>query len=560
MKTLKEKKMLVRLAKMLGEEVDPVLLASIEKEERLSKAMFKEEVLPEPVIETPPTEPVVSQEIQVLEKPEPIVEAAPPEVAPSTAEFNVVSKDLIKQTVDALSQSKPIASSKKSVPEMVRDKDIDAMKRTIADLVRKVGTLSWGGGGSGSVMIREMEDFNKRTNGENRFLRWASNTFFLDDTRVYANSGSLTISTNGVNFINTNSFIVDVSPGISSNANVGFHLRDSDQGPIRSLLFDTAGPIVNPPPQGTISWNNTDLCLEVRQNQTTLQIGQENYIRVINNLGYTANQGMVVAFSGVATYVDTNYPTITPALANSTFNPIYTIGVLTENIANGQTGFATTLGKVHGLNTTAWNIGDILYISNSTPGALTTDQPTAPNVAVSVAAVVKKDAIDGELLVRPTIVPRLYYGSFSDTASQNCATSNTATAMVFNTTDFSGGHVVVNYNAGTNNAIQALNHGLYNYQFSSQFTSSSGSRSRIWIWIRKNGQDIPNTATVVAIESNGGVTAPAWNFLLSMQPNDKFQLMWATDAADKVSMIYQANTAFCPAIPSVILTVSQVNQ
>ena len=40
MKSLNEKKMLVKFAKMLGQPIDPALLESIEKEERLSKMMF----------------------------------------------------------------------------------------------------------------------------------------------------------------------------------------------------------------------------------------------------------------------------------------------------------------------------------------------------------------------------------------------------------------------------------------------------------------------------------------------------------------------------------------
>ena len=49
MKNLEEKKLLVQMAQMLGEPVDPLLLESIEKEEQLSKIMFGEEA--EPILE-----------------------------------------------------------------------------------------------------------------------------------------------------------------------------------------------------------------------------------------------------------------------------------------------------------------------------------------------------------------------------------------------------------------------------------------------------------------------------------------------------------------------------
>jgi hypothetical protein len=43
MKSLEEKKLLVKMAKMLGQPVDPELVESIEKEERLNRVLFKEE-------------------------------------------------------------------------------------------------------------------------------------------------------------------------------------------------------------------------------------------------------------------------------------------------------------------------------------------------------------------------------------------------------------------------------------------------------------------------------------------------------------------------------------
>lgn len=42
-----------------------------------------------------------------------------------------------------------------------------------------------------------------------------------------------------------------------------------------------------------------------------------------------------------------------------------------------------------------------------------------------------------------------------------------------------------------------------------------------------------------------------------MSAGDNFELMWATDSTN-VYLLAAANTAFCPAIPSVILTVTQV--
>jgi len=50
MKSLEEKKLLVKMARMLGQPVDQALVESIEREERLSKILFKEENSEKPKI------------------------------------------------------------------------------------------------------------------------------------------------------------------------------------------------------------------------------------------------------------------------------------------------------------------------------------------------------------------------------------------------------------------------------------------------------------------------------------------------------------------------------
>lgn len=329
------------------------------------------------------------------------------------------------------------------------------------------------------------------------------------------------------------------------------------------IVFDVDYAVPEKVP-GTLSWNITEDCLDISQSDgSTLQTGLESYIRVRNYTGNTLAQGTLVQFSGVN---GNGNPTCVPLVANSTFDPLYTIGVLTNDVPDGEIGRATTFGKVRALNTTgsevseSWANGDILWASTTNAGKLTKVKPTAPYPAISVAAVVKTGTTDGELLVRPLIFPRLYYGSFSDTTTQNCASSNTATAVLFNTTEFSSGHEVVTYNSIANSGIKTLYSGLYNYQFSLQFSSSASNRNFVWIWARKNGTDIPDSATKISLESNGGVAAPAWNFVVSMAANDVFQLMWATDAHDKISMIQEASSAFHPAVPSALLSVTQVNQ
>lgn len=389
----------------------------------------------------------------------------------------------------------------------------------------------------------------KKTSVHNR----TPNTFTLSA------DGDVGINTHdGKVWVSNGSFIHEVGANISGDVYIGGNITH-----VRGISFDTENPVIEPE-GGTLTWNPVEDCLDIRhEDGSTLQAGLETYIRVRNHTGQTIPQGTLVQFTGVNG--DAN-PTCGPLLANSTFDPLYTIGVLTNDVEHNAAGKATVFGKVRQLDTTGavsgetWVEGDILWASTTQAGKLTKVKPTAPYPAISVAAVVKTGIVDGELLVRPLIFPRLYYGSFSSNATQNCASSNTATPVTFNKIDFTSGHEVVTYNAVDNSAIKALVSGLYNYQFSLQYSSSSASKVNIWIWARKDGTDIPDTATKVSIESNGGVFAPAWNFVVSMAANSVFQLMWATDDHTKISMVAEAASAFHPSVPSALLSVTQVNQ
>ena len=331
-------------------------------------------------------------------------------------------------------------------------------------------------------------------------------------------------------------------------------------GPIRTVKFNTTGPqqaLVT----GQMGWNPIEDCLDIKQaDDTTLQVGLEHYFQIHNNSGSTLQSGDVVMFSGVDEVSVTNpVVEVVPYLANANATPLYLVGVMTNTVDNGDNGRATVFGKVRNINTTGsvvgetWAKGDLLWAHPTQSGKMTKVRPTAPNVATSVAAVLQVGTTDGVILVRPTIWPRLFYGDWYDTTNQVAAAINTAYPVKINSSGAVSGFTLVN-----GDTIKALNAGRYNFEFSLQVTSSNSSSSRVYIWYRKNGVDVPHSTTILTIAANGGKLAPAWNFPVLMDPNDTFTLMWATDATT-VSLSAEPATAFCPSIPSVILTVAQTN-
>ena len=100
--------------------------------------------------------------------------------------------------------------------------------------------------------------------------------------------------------------------------------------------------------------------------------------------------------------------------------------------------------------------------------------------------------------------------------------------------------------------------GYYNIQFSLQLSKSSGGSAFVWIWPRVNGVDVPASNTKVAIQGTNAEIVAAWNFVLPLNANDKFQLMWATNDVD-VSILREASNSFSPVIPSSIITATFVS-
>lgn len=141
-----------------------------------------------------------------------------------------------------------------------------------------------------------------------------------------------------------------------------------------------------------------------------------------------------------------------------------------------------------------------------------------------------------------------YYGSFYDTTTQTAAAINTPYAMKLNSTAESNQIAITN-----TSHITFKNRGTYNIQFSAQLDQTSGASHHIYIWFRKNGVDIPNSSSTVAIQGTSAELVAAWNFVISVLGGDYIQIMWAANSTS-VHIIAAPANAFSPAIPSVIVT------
>lgn len=146
------------------------------------------------------------------------------------------------------------------------------------------------------------------------------------------------------------------------------------------------------------------------------------------------------------------------------------------------------------------------------------------------------------------------FGSFYDTTTQTAAVINTAYEVTFNTTVTSFA-----INRGTpSSRIYVPDTSVYDVQFSLQVDKTSGGAGLIYVWPRIDGVDVPDSASRARIKDNNDETVLAWNFMLDMQGGSYFELMWAVDSTS-IQLLAEPATAFCPGIPSAILTVSEVS-
>jgi hypothetical protein len=176
---------------------------------------------------------------------------------------------------------------------------------------------------------------------------------------------------------------------------------------------------------------------------------------------------------------------------------------------------------------------------------------TPPAATESDIAVIQSQLQALALVPPPKQFRAPRYGSFYDTTTQTAAAINTAYAMTFNTVDLS-----VGVTRGTpTSRIYVDRPNVYNVQFSAQVDKTSGGVALVWIWLRKNGVNVPDSAGQIRIQGNNAEILAAWNYILQLNAGDYIELMWEVDDTS-VILLADPASAVHPSVPSIILTVT----
>jgi hypothetical protein len=148
-----------------------------------------------------------------------------------------------------------------------------------------------------------------------------------------------------------------------------------------------------------------------------------------------------------------------------------------------------------------------------------------------------------------------YYGVFTKTTDQTPTVINTEYLLTFDNTQISNGVTI----GGTASRIIVPESGLYQFDVTVQLTSGSSSAKNIWVWWKKNGTAIANSARLVTSDLNNGYIPIALNETVSLAANEYVELAFAADSTN-VTVDSVSATAFAPAAPAVVLSVTQVQQ
>ena len=151
----------------------------------------------------------------------------------------------------------------------------------------------------------------------------------------------------------------------------------------------------------------------------------------------------------------------------------------------------------------------------------------------------------------PRQFERSRYGSFYDTTTQTATTINTAKAITFNTTDLSNGV----YLGTPTSRVYVDTPGIYNFDTSFQLDKTTGGVAEFYFWFRRNGTDVPDSASQIRIQGNDAEIFSSLNYFFDLNAGDYVEMMFSTSSLS-VELLSVPATAPVPGIPSIILTVS----
>ena len=231
------------------------------------------------------------------------------------------------------------------------------------------------------------------------------------------------------------------------------------------------------------------------------------------------------------------------------------------SVAGGGTGVSTLTGYVKGTGTSPMTASATIPVADITGQLPVANGGTG---AATLTGYVKGNGTSA--MTASTTIPyadvagRAYLQAYS-TADQ---TGNIAagTAIQFPTTDagFSQGITMAVDGSGNYTRIKFAVAGMYEVAPNIQFVNSAASDYDATVWLRQNGTNVANSATVITIPklADGGAGFFQIVLLVKTTVADEYvEIVWLPENA-AVTVDYTAAGAIAPAIPSAIVYAERI--
>jgi len=297
---------------------------------------------------------------------------------------------------------------------------------------------------------------------------------------------------------------------------------------------------------------------------TTLGFGNTSNLGMsVGVVTATSYYGNGANISGIATYIFAG--TGIDVSANTGYITINATGIGSTGISQLNSNWNAVTGVTSILNKPIIPAAQVNSNWNATTGISSIlNKPTIVNQIIAGTGItISPSSGVGTVTISSTGLGTAtrYYGAYSDSTTQSCLGIGVSTKMLLNSVDGQSG-----FTLSDATKITSTYGGVYNTQFSVQLDKPSGATGHIWIWLRKNGSDLPYTNSVVAVQGTNAETVASWNFIVSLNAGDYVEYMWMVDdtavelthTSPITSVANPPVSVNIPGIPSVIITIQQV--
>lgn len=237
----------------------------------------------------------------------------------------------------------------------------------------------------------------------NEFGAWY---FATDENKLYRDDGSswnleLSLDHTDLENIGTNTHPqIDTHIASTSNPHEVTLEQARTQNQLMSGDFDLATISTPSTPSSNIArifafdQNGQTRVKYVNSDGLSTDLSQDNNFVVRNTTGSTLNRGQIVYVTSQTGVV----PDVALALSDSA-TTMPSIGILAEDVVDNGFAKCIAVGLLDGIDTSAWSVNDLLYVSESTAGGLTNTRPAHPNLNQQVARVLVSDVGNGSIAV-----------------------------------------------------------------------------------------------------------------------------------------------------------------